>query len=128
MPAARPVHKVDVLSPRAGYVAAIQCERVGTACVILGGGRERKEDSIDPAVGFVLHKKVATPSLRANRSARSTTIPQAWARGRKLFCSKVSRSEMNRRHESGPWFIASSASPRRRNEWDDSPEFSAFWQ
>jgi thymidine phosphorylase len=31
---------------------------MGTACVILGGGRERKEDSVDPAVGIVLHKKV----------------------------------------------------------------------
>ncbi|HMK22466.1 MAG TPA: hypothetical protein VK466_09045, partial [Terriglobales bacterium] len=36
----------------------IQCERAGTACVIHGGGRERKEDSVDPAVGFILHKKV----------------------------------------------------------------------
>ena len=51
-------NKIDVPSPRAGYVQAIQCERAGTACVILGGGRERKEDSVDPAVGFVLHKKV----------------------------------------------------------------------
>ena len=50
--------KVEVLSSRAGYVQSIQCEHAGTACVILGGGRERKEDSVDPAVGFVLHKKV----------------------------------------------------------------------
>ncbi len=54
----RAQHKVDLLSPRAGYVTAIQCEQAGTACVILGGGREKKEDSVDPAVGFVLHKKV----------------------------------------------------------------------
>ena len=37
---------------------SIQCEQVGTACVVLGGGREKKEDSVDPAVGIVLHKKV----------------------------------------------------------------------
>jgi thymidine phosphorylase len=39
----------------------MQCEQIGTACVILGGGRERKEDSIDPAVGIVLHRKVGDP-------------------------------------------------------------------
>ena len=49
---------LKVVSPRSGYVTAIACEAVGTACVILGGGRERKEDSVDPAVGIVLHKKV----------------------------------------------------------------------
>jgi len=51
-------HKKTISSPRAGFLASLQCEQVGTACVILGGGRERKEDSIDPAVGIVLHKKV----------------------------------------------------------------------
>jgi pyrimidine-nucleoside phosphorylase/thymidine phosphorylase len=51
-------HRVAVPSPAAGYVAAIACEDVGTACVILGGGRERKEDSVDPAVGIVIHKKI----------------------------------------------------------------------
>jgi pyrimidine-nucleoside phosphorylase len=51
-------HRVEVRSPRAGYVSAIACEQVGTACVILGGGRERKEDSVDPAVGIVVHKKI----------------------------------------------------------------------
>jgi pyrimidine-nucleoside phosphorylase/thymidine phosphorylase len=56
LPAAK--HQVEVPSPRTGYVSAILCEQVGTACVILGGGRERKEDSVDPAVGIVVHKKI----------------------------------------------------------------------
>ena len=51
-------HRVDVPSPKAGYVTAITCEQIGTACVILGGGRERKEDSVDPAVGIVVRKKI----------------------------------------------------------------------
>jgi pyrimidine-nucleoside phosphorylase len=51
-------HSTEVLSPRAGVVTSFRCEQVGTACVVLGGGRERKEDSVDPAVGIVLHKKL----------------------------------------------------------------------
>src|SRR5664279_428229 len=51
-------HRVEVTSSRAGFVGAIACEQVGTACVILGGGRERKEDAVDPAVGIVVHKKI----------------------------------------------------------------------
>ena len=55
----RAKYSLDITSPRNGYLEAIQCETVGTACVVLGGGREKKEDSIDPAVGIVLRKKVA---------------------------------------------------------------------
>jgi len=51
-------HSMILSSPKGGYLASLQCEHFGTACVILGGGRERKEDSVDPAVGIVLHKKV----------------------------------------------------------------------
>jgi len=54
----RAKHTADIRSARSGYVSAIQCEAVGIACVLLGGGREKKEDSVDPAVGIVLHKKV----------------------------------------------------------------------
>jgi pyrimidine-nucleoside phosphorylase/thymidine phosphorylase len=50
--------KVDVVSPKAGFVAGTQCEQLGVACAVLGGGRERKEDTIDPAVGLVFHKKI----------------------------------------------------------------------
>src|SRR6202050_1739587 len=41
-------HTMTLSSPRSGYLSSLQCEQVGTACVILGGGRERKEDSVDP--------------------------------------------------------------------------------
>jgi pyrimidine-nucleoside phosphorylase len=51
-------HAMKIRSTKSGYVASLQCEQIGTACVILGGGREKKEDSVDPAVGIVLHKKV----------------------------------------------------------------------
>jgi pyrimidine-nucleoside phosphorylase len=51
-------HTMQVTSAKTGYLESMQCEQIGTACVILGGGRERKEDAVDPAVGIVLHKKV----------------------------------------------------------------------
>src|SRR5215472_14813086 len=51
-------HQTTIVASGSGVVQAIQCEQVGIAGVVLGGGRERKEDSIDHAVGIVLHKKV----------------------------------------------------------------------
>jgi pyrimidine-nucleoside phosphorylase len=51
-------HKSAFPSSADGFVASIQCEQVGVASLVLGGGREKKEDVIDPAVGLVLHKKV----------------------------------------------------------------------
>jgi pyrimidine-nucleoside phosphorylase len=48
----------QVAAAKSGFIGSMQCELIGTACVILGGGRERKEDAVDPSVGIVLHKKV----------------------------------------------------------------------
>lgn len=42
----------------AGYVTAVDTEKVGMAGVLLGGGRARKEDAIDPAVGFEVHARL----------------------------------------------------------------------
>ncbi len=54
-------HRIPMTSPASGFVEAIQCEQVGIASLVLGGGREKKEDTIDPAVGLILHKKVGDP-------------------------------------------------------------------
>jgi len=50
--------KIEFLAHSPGIIRSVMCEQVGTACVVLGGGREKKEDIVDPAVGFVLHKKI----------------------------------------------------------------------
>lgn len=47
----RAARQVGVKAFRAGYITAIDCEKVGIASLVLGGGRRRKEDEIDPAVG-----------------------------------------------------------------------------
>ena len=49
---------VDLASADSGFVAAIECEQIGTAGVLLGGGRAKKEDSVEPAVGIIIHKKL----------------------------------------------------------------------
>ncbi|HVO63096.1 MAG TPA: thymidine phosphorylase [Terriglobales bacterium] len=59
LPQAR--QRLAVTANRTGFIASIQCEQMGKACVVLGGGREKKEDSVDPAVGIELHKKVGDP-------------------------------------------------------------------
>jgi len=50
-----------IRSSRAGFVSRIACEQLGRACVILGGGREKQDDVIDPSVGVALQKKVGDP-------------------------------------------------------------------
>ena len=43
---------------QSGYVGKIFSEEVGTASLLLGGGRRSKEDVIDLSVGIILKKKV----------------------------------------------------------------------
>lgn len=43
---------------RAGYLASCQTNEVGMVSLMLGGGREKKEDQIDHAVGIRLEKKL----------------------------------------------------------------------
>src|SRR5882757_6995695 len=49
---------LDVTSPTDGFIAATQCEQLGVAFLVLGGGREKKDDKIDPAVGLEFHKRI----------------------------------------------------------------------
>lgn len=50
--------RVNVPSVSSGYIGATNCEQLGTALAMLGGGREKKEDSIDHAVALEFHKRI----------------------------------------------------------------------
>lgn len=56
LPQAR--ERLDVPSPRGGFVLALLARPIGHATMLLGAGRARIDSTIDPAVGVVLHKKV----------------------------------------------------------------------
>ncbi len=45
-------------APTAGYVQAIDAAAIGMAVVDLGGGREKKGDPIDPAVGVIMRARI----------------------------------------------------------------------
>jgi pyrimidine-nucleoside phosphorylase len=50
--------RLEVLAPRGGVVTAIDTEAVGVASMLLGGGRQRATDAIDPRVGFELRARL----------------------------------------------------------------------
>ena len=48
----------EVTAPRTAYVASLDAREVGLTAVLLGGGRAKKGDMVDPAVGIVLQAKI----------------------------------------------------------------------
>jgi pyrimidine-nucleoside phosphorylase len=56
LPSARFVR--DLPAPRSGYVAGLNAREIGLTSMLLGGGRAKKGDTIDHAVGVVLQAKV----------------------------------------------------------------------
>lgn len=61
----------DVVSSAAGYVEVTNCEQLGTALAMLGGGREKKEDKIDHGVGLEFHKRIGD---RVEKNEKLVTI------------------------------------------------------
>ena len=51
---------LEIKSPGVGYIAHTNTERLGVALLLLGAGRQKKEDSIDYTAGITLYKKTGT--------------------------------------------------------------------
>lgn len=48
---------IDVNAPKGGYINHMDSDEIGMAAMVLGAGREKKGDNIDPSVGIDLLKK-----------------------------------------------------------------------
>jgi pyrimidine-nucleoside phosphorylase len=83
----------EIRAENAGFIEAINAYEVGIVNLLLGGGRRKKEDEIDPAVGIVFEKKVG------DRVERDETIAIIYYRDNlsedieKRFVSAVKISE-----------------------------------
>lgn len=51
-------YKIPVIANESGYVSKIEAKNIGQAVVNIGGGRLKKEDKVDYAVGIEVMKKI----------------------------------------------------------------------
>lgn len=75
----RAPHVEEIVAPSNGWVERVDARAIGQAVVDLGGGRQRKEDVIDPTVGIEVLVQVGDqvakdqPLLRVHSSASQTS-------------------------------------------------------
>ncbi len=80
----------DVLAQNSGYITNMQAETIGSASVVLGAGREKKDDIIDYSAGIILCKKTGDKVAKGEKIAEfhlsdKSRLPQA----EKMFLSAV---------------------------------------
>ncbi len=71
--------QTSIQSPRSGYISAIHAWKIGRAAMLLGAGRAKAEDKVDPAVGVRIVKQVGE-QIRAGETwlevhHRESSIP-----------------------------------------------------
>ncbi len=81
----------EVCAPADGFLFAMDTARCGEASVLLGAGRAKKEDSVDPAAGFVLLRTVGDRVRRGDPVAVfHTSCEERFREAEALFLSALS--------------------------------------
>lgn len=80
-------------SPHSGYIASMNAQKIGHCSVILGAGRAKKDDKIDPAAGIILHKKTGDYVEKGEIIAELHSSKDDLAQGEAIFLSSLSFSE-----------------------------------
>lgn len=59
----------NIPAPKSGFIYEVNALSIGRAAVLLGAGRLKKEDRIDPGAGIYLHKKCSEKVKKGERLA-----------------------------------------------------------
>lgn len=92
------LYAYDILSENDAYIASMDTEKIGLASVILGAGREFKEDSIDFSAGIIIYKKTGDKIEKGEKIATLFTnkegeIPAAEKMYRDALCISEEKPE-----------------------------------
>ena len=59
-------YSFDIVAEKEGYISSMDAEKIGISAVVLGAGRETKEDTIDMSAGIILQKKTGDKILKGD--------------------------------------------------------------
>lgn len=71
------IYTRDVFAQSDGFISNMDTKAIGMASLVLGAGRARKEDIIDPGAGIILYKKIPDSVKAGDRIAALFTNKEA---------------------------------------------------
>lgn len=95
----QPLYSKDVLCENEGYICGMNAEMIGTASVILGAGRVKKDDPIDHSAGIILHRKTGDKVLPGEKLVTLyTNNKESFSSAEKLIYEsiKISKEKASR--------------------------------
>lgn len=87
-------YRLEITAKETGYISRLDSERIGEASVVLGAGREKKEDIIDYSAGIILVKKTGSKVNKGDIIAQLYTNDEnTLSAAEKMFTSAVEISQ-----------------------------------
>ena len=85
-------NSLDIICETDGYITSMDAEKIGISSVMLGAGREWKEDKIDLSAGIIMNKKVGDRVIKGDLLATLYYNDVSPEDARKCYLSAISIS------------------------------------
>lgn len=83
-------YSLEIFCEESGYIESMDCEKIGVSALILGAGREKKDDIIDFGAGIILDKKTGDKISKGDKICTLyTNKKEAFESAKEKFLSAV---------------------------------------